>query len=69
MPLESGVEDLDLRVYFTDGDLYTSDTDESALCAVEFTPMYDREMKIKTNIYDSTSSTYPYDITLLVFYK
>ena len=50
---DNNVNDLDIYVYYEDGDLYTHDAESDATPIVTFTPSYTRTMKVVLKNYDS----------------
>lgn len=68
-PEESGINDLDLYLYDSDGSLLSKDSDSQPVAIVEYEPYTSRQMKVVVKLYDAYSSTYNYDVRLLIFYR
>ena len=52
---DDNVNDLDLYVYYEDGELYTHDSEDDATPVITFTPSYTRTMKVILKNYNSTT--------------
>ena len=69
LPLEGGVNDLDLSLYDGYGNLIKQDNDNQSVAMFSYDAWSQRNVQLKVKNYDSNSSTYPYDCRLLVYYK
>ena len=69
LPLEGGVNDLDLSLYDAYGNLIKQDNDSQSVAMFSYDSWSQRNVQIKVKNYDSNSNSYPYDCRLLVYYK
>lgn len=68
-PAESGVTDMDIYIYDTDGSLLTKDSEVDKIAVAEYTPYSTREMKIVIKNYAAYCTSCEYRCEFMVFYK